>query len=85
MALKSLLNVPHPSVKLTRWGLTIQELDLYIHYRLGKTNQAADALSRNPCEIQTGLYTDHTVLHTKDGEGLINQVGMEKGTSLSTG
>ena len=29
-ALKSLLNSPHPSGKLARWGLSIQELDLHI-------------------------------------------------------
>ena len=30
-ALKSLINTPHPSGKLARWGLTLQELDLEIH------------------------------------------------------
>ena len=45
-ALKSLMNTPHPSGKLARWGLAIQELDLHIHHRSGKTNQATDALSR---------------------------------------
>ena len=46
--LKSLLNFPHPSGKLARWGSAIQELDLHIHYHTGKVNQAAYALSRLP-------------------------------------
>ena len=48
-ALKSLLNSPHPSGKLARWGLAIQEPYLEIHYKPGWTNQKADALSRAPC------------------------------------
>ena len=47
-ALKSLLNTPQPSGKLARWGMAIQELDLHIHYRPGKKNANADALSRAP-------------------------------------
>ena len=35
--------LPHPSRKLARWGLALQELDLDIRYRPGKSN--ADALS----------------------------------------
>ena len=50
-ALKSLLNSPHPSGKLARWGLSIQELDLHIHYRSGQKNEKADALSRSPCSL----------------------------------
>lgn len=46
---KTLLNTPHPSGKLARWGLAIQELDLHTHYRPGGKNQNADALSRYPC------------------------------------
>ena len=49
-ALKSLLNTPHPSGKLARWGLALQELDLDIVYRPGKQNSAADALSRIPLD-----------------------------------
>jgi len=86
MALKSLLNTPHPSGKLARWGLTIQELDLHIHYRPGKTNKAADALSRNPCQA---LHNSDAVLQTKriepiakDGEGMVNQVCVEKDAAL---
>ena len=47
-ALKYLLNTPQPSGKLARWGMAIQELDLSIHYRPGKKNSNADALSRYP-------------------------------------
>ena len=56
-ALKSLLNSPHPSGKLARWGLSIQELDLHIHYRPGRKNEKADALSRFPCK-QSSSSTD---------------------------
>ena len=45
-ALRSLLHTPHPSGKLARWGMALQELDLTIEYRPGSRNQKADALSR---------------------------------------
>ena len=32
-ALKGLLNTPHPSGKLAKWGLALLELDLKIHYQ----------------------------------------------------
>ena len=47
-ALRSLLNTPHPTGKLARWGLALQELELQIQYRSGKHNANADALSRYP-------------------------------------
>ncbi len=50
-ALKSLLNTPQPSGKLARWGMALQELDLDIQYRPGKTNARADALSRYPVSL----------------------------------
>ena len=48
-----LLNVCNPSTKLARWTIVIQELDLDIHHRSGKTNQdqVADALSLNPIPV----------------------------------
>ena len=77
-ALKSLMNTLHPSGKLARWGLAIQELDLHIHHRSGKTNQAADALSRLRLLDQDSdkasdkePRTGHPVVQVKDGEELI--------------
>ena len=52
IALKSLLATPHPSGKLARWGLALQELDLTIQHRSGRENRNADALSRYPVEDQ---------------------------------
>ena len=37
-ALKAILNTPQPSGKLASWGMALQELDLDIQYRSGKTN-----------------------------------------------
>ena len=46
----ALLNTPHPSGKLARWGLILQDVDLVIRYRSGKKNAGADALSRLPVD-----------------------------------
>ena len=66
----SLLNHPRPSGKLARWALTIQDMDLVIKYRSGKSNTNADALSRNPvtqsliaeCSCY-GVTTDERTAH----------------------
>ena len=50
VALKSLLATPHPSGKLARWGMALQELDLIIQHRSGKENSNADALSWFPVQ-----------------------------------
>ena len=47
-ALTSLLNTPQHSGKLVRWGMAIQELDITIHHRSGRSIANADALSRSP-------------------------------------
>jgi len=52
-ALKSMLNTPHHSGKLARWGLILQDMELEIKYRPGRKNSNADALSRYPVEIPT--------------------------------
>ena len=61
-ACTSLLNNPRPTGKLARWALTIQELDLEIKHRSGKSNSNADALSRNPVaqvnSVETLTFVD---------------------------
>ena len=44
----SLPNTPRPSSKLVRWAMVIQEMDLHIKHRSGRSNASADALSRHP-------------------------------------
>jgi len=57
-ALQALLNTPHPSGKLARWGMALQEMDLHLHYQPGKTNQNADTLSRTPIGTQAERSVD---------------------------
>ena len=47
-ACTSLLNAARPSAKLARWAMIVQEFDLTVKHRSGKSNSNADALSRNP-------------------------------------
>ena len=57
-ACMSLLNVAHPSSKLARWAMAIQELDMNIRHRSGKSNRVADALSRNPVPVADILQVE---------------------------
>ena len=61
-ACTSLLNASRPSAKLARWAMIIQELDLEIRHRPGKTNLNADALSRNPESVEASPIGGTTVL-----------------------
>ena len=80
-ALKSLLNTPHPSGKLARWGMALQELDLRIEYRPGTSNVKADALSRYPISLlsqgHSGTQTD-VVVAAMEGDGGARQEGTLK-------
>ena len=66
-ACTSLLNSKHPSAKLARWAMAIQELDLKITHRSGRSNLVADALSRNPIAVATVLQIE-AVLMTVVGQ-----------------
>jgi hypothetical protein len=46
--LQWLMSIKEPTGKLARWALRLQEFDIEIAYRPGKTNQNADCLSRIP-------------------------------------
>ena len=59
-ALQALFNTPQPSGKLVRLGMALQELDLHLHYRPGKVNKNADALSRGPIQTQPTEITEDT-------------------------
>ena len=64
-ACTSLLHATHPSAKLARWAMTIQEMDLEIKHRSGKSNLSADALSRNP--VMTAAVAVVEVVTTEFG------------------
>ena len=53
----SFLNTPKPSAKLARWAMAIQEMDLEIKYRSGRSNAGADALSRRSATVNA-ITTD---------------------------
>ena len=57
-ACTSLLTNQHPSPKLARWAMVIQELDLDIRHRSGKSNLVTDALSWNPLPTAEVLRTE---------------------------
>lgn len=59
-ACTALLSSKHLSSKLVRWAMTIQELDLDIRHRAGRSNRVADALSRNPVEVAHVLQFQST-------------------------
>ena len=66
-ALKAPIHTPHPSGKLACWGLALQELDLQIHYRPGKQNANADALSRAPIQSSPDRPYGIIAMLTTDG------------------
>ena len=68
-ALKSLLNIPHFSGKLARWGLAIQELDLEICYRPGCFILAA---------VPNKVTTIETLVMAKDGDETVNRLTTTK-------
>ena len=73
-ALKSLLNTPQPSGKLARWGMAIQELDVRILHRTGRSNTNADALSHPP------IGEENKETHTTVPFGIIAAINAGKST-----
>ena len=65
-ACTSLLTAKNPSSKQVRWALSIQEFDLDIRHRSGKSNRVADALSRNPIAISQVLTFQSAADHGDD-------------------
>ena len=79
----ALLNTPHPSGKLARWGLTLQDVDIVIRYRPGKNNTGADALSHLPVDQDDdvdppSLPTEQIIKNLGDGELLVAATVVEE-------
>ncbi|KAM8702148.1 hypothetical protein ACLKA7_005592 [Drosophila subpalustris] len=51
LALKWLNSIDNPTGRIARWALELQQYQFDIHYRRGKQNVVADALSRQPLEV----------------------------------
>ena len=68
--LEWLMSKTEPSGRLARWALKIQEFDIVIGYRSGKTNQNADCLSRIPvptvASLSLKVENDWTLDQSKD-------------------
>ena len=52
-------NSKDPCSRVTRWKLKLAEYDFDVTYKAGKTNINADALSRNPIDIENINVNDN--------------------------
>ena len=56
-ALQWLFSIKKPSSRLFRWSVRLSIYDYTVHHRSGKTNQAADAISRAPISLFIDIDT----------------------------
>ena len=54
--LEWLMSKAEPSGRLERWAIKLQEYDIKIGYRAGKSNQNADCLSRTPTKTIARIF-----------------------------
>ncbi len=66
--LQWLASIKEPTGRLMRWSLWLQQFDMTIGYRTGKTNQNADCLSRTPINVVDTVGANESTT-TFDREG----------------
>jgi len=69
--LQWLFSLKEPASRLVRWRLKLEEFDYQIQYKRGKQNQAADALSRNPVDLNA-LETESICNNPGDIDNVID-------------
>ena len=73
--LQWLKSIKEPTGRLMRWSLWIQQFDIEIGYRPGKTNQNADCLSRVPVNaVDTVLQNGETALPGMDNPAVLGWI-----------
>ena len=70
--LQWLFSLKEPNSRLVRWRLKLEEFDYTIQYKKGKLNQAADALSRNPVDLNP-IETESTYNNPGDVDTIIEE------------
>ncbi|KAE8998808.1 hypothetical protein PR002_g18639 [Phytophthora rubi] len=55
-SLRTSTKSPHLSQRMARWLSLFSEYNFVVHYKPGKTNILADALSRRPDYVQSGRH-----------------------------
>ncbi|KAE8896031.1 hypothetical protein PF002_g23624 [Phytophthora fragariae] len=55
-SLRTSTKSPHLSQRMARWLSLFSEYNFVVHYKPGKTNIFADALSRRPDYVQSGRH-----------------------------
>ena len=66
--LQWLTSIKEPTGRLMRWSLWLQQFDMVIGYRTGKTNQNADCLSRTPINVvDTASADESATLFDREG------------------
>jgi len=69
--LQWLFSLKEPNSRLVRWRLKLEEFDYTVQYKKGKTNQAADALSRNPISLNA-VETESLINNPGDANEIID-------------
>ncbi len=73
--LQWLASIKEPTGRLMRWSLWLQQFDMTIGYRTGKTNQNADCLSRTPINVvDTVSATGSTTLFDREGPATLQWI-----------